>query len=549
MRCLGRSVGCFLLVVTIIATPMALWIFTIWNVASNADLYTESLDEEAYTELATLVLPVFAELVSRADMTQSADTGLTPEQETESAATPEAEPEPALEPIQTPNAQETFTPAGLFADVVIALDHDDWREIINGAIDPLWVRDLLNTNLKNTLAFVRYETDELTIQVDLTPIANMIEGEPGDVLIGKVIDSVRSWDECNETQRAEMLNFVQGQTRELPHCNPGDDYLAQLHIQMLAGKAQMVSELDKFANYQFDLREELASRQHNNNIEEVDQNLHEFRRGLFFIDHTLVLLLLIPVMLLALVMIFSVRSLKDFFFWMGVPAVGVGILTVFPLIPWAYGLVQGPNKGHGFFNNNSEVELWFQAQRWIFGAFAEPILGMVIVLLLMGLVFLILAGMLRGPEKRKEQPVYYVIPGGSTQQPNVFAPQAYLPSPGVQPPQPPNPLPHPPSPFASVSPPASSSGSSPVKVITPKPSKAMPAKSPPASEEKSIALPASEQAAASQPESPKPTTGAERFKEVLDKPDLGDDQTFIPTEPPSPGDEEPYTPKNKLSED
>ena len=157
MRCLGRLFGCLLVFVIIALTPVAFWLFTMWGVMSNADSYTESLDDEAYEELAVLTLPLVAELVAN---TEDGDDS---------------------------NQVE------LFSDVITNMDHDEWKAIVGESINAEWVKDLINRNLNNSLDYFRFERDDLEVTVDFAPVLAAISENEGDDLVTNIMEAVRGW--------------------------------------------------------------------------------------------------------------------------------------------------------------------------------------------------------------------------------------------------------------------------------------------------------------------------------------------------------------------
>jgi hypothetical protein len=368
-----------MVVVIIAVTPAAFWLFTMWDVMSNADSYTESLDDEAYEELAVLTLPLVAELVADAE------------------------------------SGDESNQAELFADVITNIDHDEWKTIIGESIDPVWVKDLINRNLNNGLQFFRYETDEIDISVDFTPVVAAISQDQGDLLVENMIDAVRSWEDCSQDERLQMATYLDGLSNTFPNCNPGGEYLDTIETQLGIGTVVIENKLEEYPNLEFDLRNEVKvdRRQHAN----ADELFSEMRQGFFFIENTRPVMLLFPVMLFGLVVVFAVRSAKEFFLWGGIILILTGVFTLLPLVPWIYGLLGGPNDAPRFLFNRTEYELSFRLQRLLFEAFAQPIIIEVGAMLLIGFVFLVLAGSLRGTTKATETPVYYVMSGGSTPQP------------------------------------------------------------------------------------------------------------------------------------
>lgn len=539
MRCLGYLVGCFFVMLIMVVGPISLWVFTVWNTAANPDAYTESLDDEAYNELAILTLPVFAQLIGSGK----------------------------------PNASVAEASPAAFGNVILALNNEEWRLVSENAIAPEWVKEVLNSNVTNAMEYLQYNTNTIQIEVDTTPIITMVDGEKGEALIGQILEVVAGWDTCSSSELSSIETFIAGDSRQFIRCNPGQEILASLREYMLLGRDTLVAELHALPDgYRFNLREQLAE-DNNLSLSTVDRNFHDARRALFFIDNTLIVILLFPVMLMALVMMFAIRSVKEFFFWVGLSLIGVGLLTFLPLVPWVLGLLNETRINQEALSS-STLGLWSQVHRWLFSAFASNLLIQVGLLLIIGMGMMILAGLLRGPEKRKEQqPIYYVMPGSSQQLQPVFSPESYMTIPPQAPVQNANfsqiPHPAPTTPPSQPRKPLNTDGGQ-VKVITPTPVKASKASEaveaakgflgmalPKLSSLGSCEDDGTEKAKSSPIEesqstgsTPPPASQAERFKDVLDDAAIANDQTFIPTDTPPPShDPSVYTPKNKLTGD
>lgn len=504
MRCLGRLFGCMLLVMVIAVIPAVLWVFTMWNIVSNADEYTSTLDEKAYEEMALLVLPGVAQGVSD---------GRTSQQRT-------------IEARQ----------AAFFSRVILNLTPEEWETAADGLIDPVWLQDNLNTNLTNLFAFADYEVDTLDVSVDFSPVAIAFD-QNGDALIEDIITALESRSNCTAEERDLYTEFIEQQSTltaptasTFPNCNPGENILATMEVRLQEGRAIILAYLNELPDYQWDLRQE-AARAEGTNLEEVDNTLAEIREAMFVMDQSLVAILFLPMMLLSLVVVVAVRSAREFFFWMGLPLLVSGVFTLFPLIPWMYGLLYNNDPG---VVSGSTYQLGFRAQRWAFSAFSQPILVEVLLLLGVGLMFLVLAGLIR--ERHPQQPIYYVMPGATGFPAGQYV-QTTTPAP--QPVQMVNstPQPKPKRPMPPVPPPPPSQPPTPPKLKL--------KDKPPAPPQPKVNLQINLDKKAKNPDESsgdsKPievryispdqhSSAADRFKEQLSQPASPEDMTFIPTD-------------------
>ncbi len=497
MRCLGRIIGIILILVIMVIAPCAIWTFAFWNVGTDAEAYTDSLDDQAYEQMVLLVVPGIAELI----------------RETETGG----------------RSQE----AGVLADVITNMESDEWEAIASDLLDPEWLRETINANLDNISAFGRFETDELIIHVDVEPIALALDENHQELITG-IMQNIDNWDSCTNAQRTQLIEYINGQNSEFVACNPGISSQSQVRDALSSSIDAILSRLQEVRDYEFDLRTE-AAKDTDGGLAEVDENLNDMRRGLFFIDRTIVVLLLIPIMLLSLIVVVAVRSAKEFFFWMGLPLIGAGLATTVPLFPWIYGMAYGHNSAPGFIKD-PEVELGFHFQRWLFSAFAQPIGIAILSMLAVGFIFIVIAAALKGP--REEQQVFYMVPGAHGTPPVPVMPQqppmpqpviqqpvvrqsitpqpvttpplprsAPEPKPRVTTPQPAAPPVYPPGQYVQTGTEPSESGPNPMQIIVPK----------------RIDDPGSASTSDDKPES-----AADHHRAALDTPDLANDRTFIP---------------------
>lgn len=589
MRCLGQFIGCLLVITVMAIAPAVIWFFVFWNVGLDANTYTGALDDDTYEEMATMVLPAFAQVVRH-----SGEQGLNGEQ------------------------------AGTLSEIIIHFEYDEWEEVAGDWIDPEWVRTTIESNINQATDYLRYENDRLDFEINFTPIARVLEEED---VVGSIMSIIEGMPACNDVQDREMANFLEGDFASFPDCDPGatsreaiasllfdnarailehpedtpsnvqvlleltdlstdeleaEDNIAdvsnevlrfvqrqdrcteseenELHAflsgegdtfpncdpgysgrdtirtVLLGGIEAMQNQLEDIrrpgapsdSTYVLNLRDEAAKEAGTASVpdyEEADRVINETRQAFYFVDNTIVVILLFPVMLLSLVMIFAVRSSKQFFFWMGIPLLGTAIFTLLPLLPWIYGMLYGPGADIGV-NNSPDYALGLRFQRLMFSAFSAPILVAVLITLVAGFIFILLAGLLKEPGKKQQQ-VFYVMPGTQSsgfpqgqfvqppvppQPPTPAAPPRVPRAPGPPPkPKPPSP---PPSPAARLS--------SDIEIITPTPvDYEVP--------NDQTFIPDSHATNIDhQPPPERKSSAVERFKDELDSPDVPDGQTFIP---------------------
>jgi len=371
--------------------PLSIWTIVLWNsVITNVDSYTASLDDDAYEDMAVFVIPGIGQLHS--ELLRQA-----------------GEPERAQD-IQ------------IFAQTIIAIDRADWQGYISELIDPVWVRTMVTTNLQTLVAYTEFETDTLRFEADLRPVYDAITGETGMQLTENVFASVRDLDACTDAQNQLIEDILVGRSNVvLPECRPNEAQLDMLYATFNSGRRALAADIENLPDYEFNLREQIADADdltdlgftsEESDLAEFDRGMHETRRIIFFIDQTLAVILIAPVMLMALIVVITVRSAKGFFLWTSLALISTSAFTLAPLVPWIYGLlIENPRARDITGTTDPGVELVFELQRLTLGALSGPILVWVSIIAFIGFGFLLLAALLRGPNTNTQQQVYYVMPG------------------------------------------------------------------------------------------------------------------------------------------
>jgi hypothetical protein len=168
----------------------------------------------------------------------------------------------------------------------------------------------------------------------------------------------------------------------------------------------------------------------------------------------------VPVMLFSLLVMAAVRSAKGFFLWIGLTLIGSGLLTFAPLLAWLSNLLN-PQETAGETLDRLALEAFLEFQRSLAQELGGAIAGVAILMLIVGIVAIVIAALLKGPQEEPEQQLYYLAPAPVmpqaaapfTQRPVTPPPQS-TPSPASRPVAPPAPLPvAPASPQAAAPPP------------------------------------------------------------------------------------------------
>jgi hypothetical protein len=215
-------------------------------------------------------------------------------------------------------------------------------------------------------------------------------------------------------------------------------------------------------------------------------------------------------MLFSLLVMAAVRSAKGCFLWVGLTLIGSGLLTFAPLLAWLSNLLNPQETVTAETLDGLALEAFLEFQRSLAQELGGAVAGVAALMLIAGIVAIVIAALLKGPQEEPEQQLYYLapapaIPQAAAQQaqPAVTPPPQPTLSPAPRPATPP-PAP-PPSPVAPTSPPGPS--------VAP-------------------------QVAAPSPVAPpQPTTDSQAPAELVDV-DLANDNTLIPTDGPLPMEDE-----------
>ncbi len=587
MRCLGQFIGCLLVLMVIIITPAVIWLFVFWNVGLDAATYTDALNEDAYEQMALLAVPAIADLTrhtgeygdrgEQAGMLAAIVVKLDND-EWEAAAGDWIDPDWVRQTLDSNinnltdylryetdmlNVEINFTP------VVRVLEEEDVEGSILGIVEDMpfcsedqdqemaaFLNDdtfssfpscypgatsretVVNLLIDNAEAILDHPEDtppNVRALLQLTELSSedIMAEEDIALITRQVVRQLEAEKQCSLREEEELSAFLRGERDDFPSCDPGSSGRDTLQATLTTATDVMLEALEEVrqpgGRYILNIREQVAKdegSEFNPDYAEADRVLNEARQGFYAIDNIIVVILLFPVMLLSLVIVFAVRSAKQFFFWMGMPLLAVGIFTLLPLIPWIYGMLYGPDADISG-NSGSEYVLGLRFQRLMFSAFSAPILIAVLAMLATGFVFILLSSLLRDPDKTQKQQVFYVMPSvGQSPQPSGFPQGQFVqPPPPPQAPTPPAPSPLPkPKPSPPPTPPASQPDAD-MQIITPTP----------------VPVDNDDDATSDVPEDQKPDSHAtsmaptkkkssavERFKDELDSPNMPDEQTFIP---------------------
>jgi hypothetical protein len=383
VRCLGRIIAFFLLILVVAILPCSLWSIVLWEIGTEPSTYTDTLDSDVYERIAPLSLPAFAEGVA--------------------------------------NAEDDARELKIILHIIQHMDEEEWERTSAAIVPPQWFEEEMQRNLSGLFTYLHGDTNELTLIMNTQPVRERLEGSGGDLLVQQLMAELNTWEECTPTQRDDFTAFFNEQTEFIPTCQPGPLMSRQIEDGLYAGIDRLLVELPE--DGRFDLRQQLIE-DDQASAEEYDRTFQEMRRSTVLTDHALPIVIIVPVMLLGLIMLFAVRTGKEFFLWMGLSLIISAFFSIVPLFSWLYSLTQPIREATSTSNSLSTLgtQAFLEVTRAIAGGLTTPILVVTFMMLAVGFVFLVLSSILNTPQPQQVQQIYYV-PSSTTPTPTPI-PQA-----------------------------------------------------------------------------------------------------------------------------
>lgn len=310
-RWLGRSIGILLALLILLATPCAFWTFNLERVALNSQTYTNALRAQRFYD------------------------GLIPALVDGAAAATN------VDPVVKEYLNALLT----------NLSAEDWAQI-SGLLLPLsWVQTQLESNITRFFDWLNGTSAAPGVQFDLKPIkSNFTEDKTRSVVqIAITRLPACTVDEETKLKAAIAQESLKGTTL----CNPSADDLRQGVVNALG--SSLMSLGDKLPE-RWDLVDQLrkAAESGSRGQRFTEFDLAQFRAWVWLQSRLSVLLFLIPLALLSIIVIVTVRSGKEFFRWTGWVLILSGLITLIP-VPfypaWLGGLAAGPGVENGFGEN------------------------------------------------------------------------------------------------------------------------------------------------------------------------------------------------------
>lgn len=351
MRFFGKLIAFLLVLLLIILLPVTLWLYNLQRVALDAETYTRLISNRSlYTEVIPGTLMGVVQSVE-----------------------------------DDPNASVAERAmAGYLAN----LSSDDWKTILETLAPASWLQSEFDRNIQAIFDWLDGPSIAPHIGIDITPFKVHLTGSEGEQVVRTIINS---WPECSEEEAVDTLAILDGEAVD------DDAIVAPCRLEG-SDNVRLTQDVTDVVVTAADALPDTLPRQ----LVFTDPTLQEeadiLNAKLFLgitrrVAH---LIFLIPLILLVGVELFAVRSFKSLFSWYGWPLVMGGLLSFLPLlafpIVWVALFAAESVGGFRFFVTLMSI---------FTSSYGRPVLIQGGIITVLGLVFLIIANVIRSPEERE----------------------------------------------------------------------------------------------------------------------------------------------------
>jgi hypothetical protein len=210
-----------------------------------------------------------------------------------------------------------------YRDITTTLDSDDWRVITSELVPPQWLKAQFEQSVNTALSLLNNDFSVLERPVDLSDLKARLSGDEAQRAAEYIITTA---PDCTAEQNARLQSMGTDASALLPVCNPADVTLRATSIHYIVTWLDQVGQL---------LPEGTVT------IQEFYQVPRTAARLVYLVgqlsSQVVSLLYLTGAALCALIVFFTVRSLKSFGRWLGLTILltGMGILLVLVLLQFA----------------------------------------------------------------------------------------------------------------------------------------------------------------------------------------------------------------------
>ncbi|MBN1565022.1 MAG: hypothetical protein JXA10_14340 [Anaerolineae bacterium] len=371
MRFLRQLIALSIVLVFMFVLPCSLWTFHLQRILLAGDTYETAFDDAGfYQDLTPRVLPALLK-------------GLHEEHNTDDA------------PYQV-----------TLLETINHLDERDWNHIAPELVPATWVEYTVETNLNAWVSWINGDAPTLEIIFRTETLRRRLESNAGIDALAQIAEALPP---CDPAQTEQFDAYLNGEPDgEFPYCRPEsreqqDALLDLLDQARLDAVAQFPQDLDVIEEMRTVAAQEMEDQGHPDEKTFTDADLNQARSVVRLWKHLLPAVLLIPIALLALIVIFAVRSFKTFFRWMGWALMLGCVLTLAPLfmLPFMVGEAHFETELETGFAAGGALIAEVLSNRMfdiLVGQFTWPILIQAAILLVVGFIFAVLSVLLNDPD-------------------------------------------------------------------------------------------------------------------------------------------------------
>jgi hypothetical protein len=199
---------------------------------------------------------------------------------------------------------------------LIQLGAAEWKQILDQLITPDWVQGRADSIVRGVFAAFNSDTPEAKVPIELGTIKGKLEGEAGARVVGIVLSSMPLCTPEQIVQLGQDL-VTGGSIDQLLICSPPPE-LSELIVPILR------QELATLAD---ELPDEIVVNPNSFGVSGESESGLAFNRIRESIHWGSILAFVIAAGCLLFAFAFTVRSLREFFFWAGWPLFSAGLVT------------------------------------------------------------------------------------------------------------------------------------------------------------------------------------------------------------------------------
>lgn len=395
MRFFGRLIGLTIAVLFVLIQPLAMWTFNLQRILLDSNTYKQVFDDkDFYEESVPRVLPALLSGLESISMQAEAADEISPDAASDTESMFEADPE-----------ANQITLLGLIEH----LDDRAWQQIAPMFVSTEWVEQETQKNLDEVMHWLD-GGPTLDITFDTSPLSQHLAGEAGQAGVHEIINALPL---CTSEQEAQLDAYFGGATNTaVAYCQPQDE---DLLAEFTAASYQACDEAAAMIPATLDVISEMRAITEEQHETEpgshppidpfTDNDMDRFRATVQLWRNLLPLTFMLPLGMIALIIIFAIRSKKSFFRWIGWSLIIGSLITLAPLymLPFLVPELSVDAEIEEGFAVGGKLIAELAGHRMfktMISAFTWPVLIESAILILTGFVFVVLSVLVNDPDSQ-----------------------------------------------------------------------------------------------------------------------------------------------------